>query len=115
MLKALVAISLITLPESNLMADAHHHSLQLEVSDLGGGNIAVLLNANSPQAQRVFYKLQTSGASSTTHKGSTYLQANGLATLSTLRFSAGTEWCISLTVEEEFGARYTVVKGNACS
>ena len=92
-----------------------HQSLQIEVSEFPAGTIAVSLTANSSQAQRVTYEMQTIGTSTSTHKGSTFLRADDLATLSTVRFSAGNEWCVSLTVEEELGSHYTITKGSACS
>jgi hypothetical protein len=97
------------------MTDGHtHQSLRLEVLDSGAGKITVSLKANSPQSQRVSYELQTTGSSSATHKGSTHLQANHAATLSNMSFSGGSNWCVSLTVEEELGAQYTIKRGNAC-
>lgn len=97
------------------MPDAHmHQSLQLDVADLGNGKINVSLTANSPLSQRVSYELQTTGSSSATHKGSTQLQANHSATLSNVSFSGGSNWCVSLTVQEERGAEYTITKGSAC-
>jgi hypothetical protein len=72
------------------------------------------LIANSNEAQRVSYELRTVGASIATHKGATRLQANQIATLSTIQFSAGDNWCVSLSVEEEMGAIYKITRGNAC-
>lgn len=98
------------------MADAQpHQSLELDVLDSGTGNITVHLRANSSQAQRVSYELQTRGTSTTAHRGTTLLQPNDPASLSNIRFSVGREWCVSLKVEEELGARYTITKGSACS
>jgi hypothetical protein len=99
-----------------LMTEADpHQSLQLAVSEPLTGTIAVSLIANSSQAQRVSYVLRTTGASTSTHKGATRLQANHITTLSTVRFSAGSSWCVSLTVEEELGENYTITRGNACT
>lgn len=92
-----------------------HQSLQLELSEPIAGTIAVSLIAKSNETQRVFYELRTTGASTSTHKGSTRLQANHIATLSTIRFSAGLNWCVSLTVEEERGQNYTITRGQACA
>lgn len=91
-----------------------NQSLQIEVSESPAGTVAVSLTANSPQAQRVSYELQTVGSSTATHKGSTHLQANRSAILSTIRFSAGDEWCVSLTVKEELRQPYTITTGSSC-
>ena len=92
-----------------------HQSLQLGLSEPTTGTIAVSLIANSNEAQRVSYELRTTGASVSTHKGATRLRANQIATLSTIQFSAGQNWCVSLTVEEELGAIYTITRGNSCT
>jgi hypothetical protein len=98
-----------------LMSEAEpHQSLQLDLSEPATGKIAVSLLANSIEAQRVSYELRTTGASVSTHRGTTWLQAKQMATLSTVQFSAGRNWCVSLTVEEELGAIYTITRGNTC-
>jgi hypothetical protein len=91
-----------------------HQSLQMDLSEPTMGTIAVSLIANSNETQRVSYELRTTGASVSIHKGATRLQANQIATLSTVQFSAGDNWCVSLSVEEEMGAIYNVTRGNAC-
>ncbi|MBK9003154.1 MAG: hypothetical protein IPM67_07045 [Sphingomonadales bacterium] len=97
------------------MAEAEpHQSLQLDLSESADGSIAVMLIANSIRSQNVSYELRTIGASVSTHKGSTRLQANHESTLSTIRFRAGSNWCVSLSVKEELGSRYTITRGNAC-
>lgn len=98
------------------MSDAEpHQSLQLVLSEPTTGKIAVSLIANSNEAQRVSYELRTTGASVSRHKGTTQLQAKQTATLSTVQFSAGQNWCVSLSVEEELGAIYTITRGNDCA
>ncbi len=92
-----------------------HQSLQLDLSEPATGKIAVSLIANSHEAQRVSYELRTTGASVSTHRGTTRLQAKQIATLSTVQFSAGQNWCVSLSVEEELGAIYTITRGNTCA
>lgn len=92
-----------------------HQSLQLDLSEPMSGMIAVTLIGNSQETQRVSYELRTMGASVSTHKGATRLQANTLATLSTVKFSAGENWCVSLFVQEELGAAYTITRGPSCS
>lgn len=92
-----------------------HQSLQLELSEPVPGTIAVSLIAKSQETQRVSYELRKTGASRSTHRGATKLQAGQFATLSTIRFASGSEWCVSLTVEEELGEKYTITRGQACS
>lgn len=104
-----------TLMAANSMSEAQQYqSLNLILSELKDGKITVFVKANSPTAQRVVYELHTKGSSSATHKGGTHLKANDTSTLSTVGFSAGEEWCVSLSVQEESGRRYTITKGNAC-
>lgn len=91
-----------------------HQSLKLELSEIENGKIIVALKANALTAQRVSYELRTKGASSTTHKGVTRLKANDTSTLSNISFSSGEQWCVSLKVEEEGGAQYTINRGNNC-
>lgn len=92
-----------------------HQSLELELSEPATGTIAVSLISNANKSQRVSYELRTIGASTSTHKGATRVQANHVETLSTIKFSAQGTWCVSLTVEEELGEKYTVTRGNACT
>lgn len=92
-----------------------HQSLQLDLSEPMAGTIAVSLIGNSHETQRVSYELRTTGASVSTHKGATRLQANRIATLSTVKFSAGENWCVSLSVQEEMGAAYTITRGPSCA
>jgi hypothetical protein len=104
-----------TLAGASPMADIQSdRALALEISETADGIIAVALKANSAVAQDVSYELQTSGSSSTTHKGSTRLTANQPATLSVIRFSASREWCVALRVNEQSGASYTIEKGGSC-
>ena len=91
-----------------------HRSLQLEITESGDGTIAVLLTGNSTQSQRVTYELKTSGASISTHKGTTTLRALEPTMLSNVRFSAGNQWCVSLDVEEDNGEHYTITDGSGC-
>lgn len=112
---ALAPFLLSALLGGDLMIDGHvNQALQLDILDSGTGKITVLLKANSPLSQRVSYELQTTGSSNATHKGSTHLQANHAATLSNVSFAGGNNWCVSLTVQEEFGGPYTINKGSAC-
>jgi hypothetical protein len=116
MFNAHFPIFLSVLLGGGLMTEAiANQSLQLDILDPGTGKITVLLKANSPHAQRVSYELLTTGTSNSALKGSTYLKANHSATLSNVSFSGGSNWCVSLIVEEELGAQYTVRKGSACS
>lgn len=91
-----------------------HQSLKMELSGIEDRQITITLKANSLTAQRVIYELRTTGASSTIHKGASYLKANETSTLSNISFPSGEEWCVSMHVEEESGAQYTIIRGNAC-
>lgn len=92
-----------------------HRSLQLEFSEPVAGMITVSLIGKSNETQRVSYELRTTGGSTSTHKGTTRLKADHVATLSTIRFSAGRGWCVSLTAQEERGESYTITRGSACA
>ena len=90
-------------------------SLAIDVTESMPEKISVVLKGTSSVDQRVSYKLETRGASTSLHKGQTSLSANSPVILSTIKFSASKNWCVTLSVTEEAGRSYQIVKGNDCS
>lgn len=114
--RPLTCVPMLILMAANSMAEAQQHqSLNLTLSENIDGQIIVHVKGNSLVEQRVSYELFTKGFSSTTHKGTSRLQPDDMSTLSSVRFSPGEKWCVSLKVEEENGYQYSIYRGNACS
>lgn len=98
------------------MTNTHtSRALKLVVSDTNSGQKSVQVLARSAISQRVSYELKTSGGSTTSHKGATTLGADQPSTLSSVTFSAGSQWCVALNVEEELGEKYSITEGNMCT
>lgn len=90
-------------------------ALDLEITDNEDGLIQVRLKALSPQNQKVSYEIVTEGASRSVHRGNTSLAANDPATLSTISFSYGENWCVILSAVEESGGSYELQRGPGCA
>lgn len=86
-------------------------SLDVEARD---GMLEVRLTGLSTRAQGVSYSLEVTGTSTSRHRGSTQLAAGTQAVLSTMRTTAGENWCVKLVAEEEGRAPYEVTRGT-CS
>jgi ribose 1,5-bisphosphokinase PhnN len=86
-------------------------ALSLDVEDKGG-MIEVRLTGLSARAQGVKYALEVTGTSTSRHRGSTQLAAGTRAVLSTMRTSAGADWCVKLVAEEEGRAPYEITRGS---
>jgi hypothetical protein len=86
-------------------------SLDVETRD---GMLEVRLTGLSAHAQGVSYSLEVTGTSTSRHRGSTRLAAGTEAVLSTMRTSAGADWCVKLIAEEEGRAPYEITRG-ACA
>ena len=87
-------------------------SLDVETRD---GMLEVRLTGLSPRAQGVSYSLEVTGSSTSRHRGSTRLAADTPAVLSTLRTTAGEDWCVKLIAEEEGRAPYEVTRGSCAA
>lgn len=103
-----------TLEDTDMTETQASRALKLVISDTGSGQKSVQVLARSAKSQRVSYELKTSGNSTTTHKGATILRADQPSTLSSVAFSIGAEWCVTLEVQEELGGQYRVEEGNKC-
>jgi len=104
-------------PETTAMPDAATDSppaLSLAV-EMKGGMLEVRLTGLSPRAQGVSYSLEVTGTSTSRHRGSTQLAAGTQAVLSTMRTSAGDDWCVKLVAEEEGRAPYEVTRGTCAA
>ncbi|WP_285712778.1 curli-like amyloid fiber formation chaperone CsgH [Erythrobacter oryzae] len=104
-------------PETTAMPDVDAESpraLSLDV-EAKGGMIEVRLTGLSPRAQGVSYSLEVTGTSTSRHRGSTQLAAGTQAVLSTMRTSAGANWCVKLVAEEEGRAPYEVTRGTCAA
>jgi hypothetical protein len=77
-----------------------------------GDKIEVQLIGLSPRQQAVSYALEVTGQSSSRHKGRTILAADTRAVLSTMRVSAGQNWCVRLVAEDDGGEPYEVTEGH---
>lgn len=116
-LAALLAAALPTAsPETPAMPDTTTQApraLNLEVESKDG-MLEVRLTGLSERAQAVTYALEVTGTSTSSHRGATRLAAGTEAVLSTLRTSAGADWCVKLVAEEEGRAPYEITRGS-CS
>ena len=81
-------------------------ALSLEVSE-ADGQVEVHLVGKADRALKVSYTLEVTGQSSSTHRGSTALQAGSRSVL----VSAGKDWCARLSVTENGGDSYEIVEG----
>jgi len=100
-------------PETPAMPEAPHAlSLDVETRD---GMLEVRLTGLSPRAQGVSYSLEVTGTSTSRHRGATQLAAGRQAVLSTLRTTAGEDWCVKLVAEEEGRAPYEVTRGSCAA
>lgn len=96
-----------------LMAGASQAERAIEMAvERSGDMVEVKLLANSPTSQRVEYVLELSGTSSSRHSGSTQVQANKPAVLSTMRMQAGGEWCVTARIVEQDGGAYEYSEGS---
>lgn len=86
-------------------------ALALDVRQ-GGGTIEVTLTGAASEPQEVAYTLEVSGTSTSRHRGNTTLAGGKPAVLSTIRVSAGADWCVRLLAEEAGREPYEIVKGN---
>ena len=87
-------------------------ALDIEVAETGD-KLTVFLKGHSKTTQRISYELETRGASTAVHKGSTTLAANTPAVLS-MSFSRSGCWSVILNVTEEVAGTYRIVRDNAC-
>lgn len=94
----------------SVMSD-HSRALTLDVRQ-SGDHIEVQLIGHAPQARQVSYLLEVTGTSTSRHRGKTTLAANSRSVLSTVRVSAGPDWCVRLTAEEDGGQPYEIREGN---
>jgi hypothetical protein len=111
----LILSVLLSMGDVPMAAKNENHAMELEVSKSGSDKISVTLKGNSPVDQRVSYELNTRGSSTSVHRGKTSLNANSPVVLSTISFSAGNDWCVTLNVDEEAGPSYQIVEGDGCS
>jgi hypothetical protein len=77
-----------------------------------GDHIEVQLVGHAPEARQVSYLLEVSGKSNSRHRGKTTLAANSRAVLSTVKISAGPDWCVRLTAEEDGAEPYEIREGH---
>jgi hypothetical protein len=87
-------------------------SLDVETKD---GMLEVRLTGLSERAQGVSYSLEVTGTSTSRHRGATQLAAGTQAVLSTMRTTAGENWCVKLVAEEEGRAPYEVMRGTCAA
>lgn len=100
-------------PETPAMSDTPRAlSLDVETRD---GMLEVRLTGLSDRAQGVSYSLEVTGTSTSRHRGATRLTAGTEAVLSTMRTSAGDDWCVKLVAEEEGRAPYEITRGTCAA
>ncbi len=80
-----------------------------------GDQIEVELIGHAPEARTVSYLLEVTGTSNSRHRGKTTLAANSRAVLSTVKVSAGRDWCVRLKAEEEGTEPYEIREGTNCA
>lgn len=102
------------IPAMPQAASESPRALNLDV-EMKGGMLEVRLTGLSPHAQAVSYSLEITGTSTSRHRGSTRLAAGTQAVLSTMRTSAGDDWCVKLVAEEEGRAPYEVIHGTCAA
>lgn len=103
---ALALLSHATVPV--MINDALALTLDVREHD---GMLEIELVGLSSRAQSVSYALEVTGGSTSRHRGSTMLVAGTRAVLSTMRTTAGENWCVKLTAEEEGRAPYEITQG----
>lgn len=106
----LLAPGTVLTPMTEIIHD-NPRALTLDVQQRDGG-IEVQLVGHSPRTQEVSYTLEVTGNSTSRHRGKTTLTAGRTAVLSTMRASAGADWCVKLVAEEPGRAPYEVIEGN---
>ena len=89
-------------------------ALSLDVEN-NGGVLEIRLTGLSDRAQGVKYALEVTGSSTSRHRGTTQLAAGTRAVLSTMRTSAGADWCGKLVAEEEGRAPYEITRGSCAA
>lgn len=104
-----LALALLAPAAETAMTDAPH-ALTLDVRE-HDGMLEIALIGLSPQTQGVSYALEVTGNSTSRHRGSTTLAAGTRAVLSTMRTTAGENWCVKLTAEEDGRAPYEITQG----
>lgn len=70
------------------------------------------LIGEATEARQVSYELEVTGKSNSRHRGKTTLAANTRMVLSTIKVSAGPDWCVRLMAEEEGRAPYEIREGH---
>lgn len=110
-LPASAAALLLLAPTTVTAMTDEPHALTLDVRE-DAGTIVVQLVGFAPEARQVSYALEVTGQSTSRHKGKTMLAAGTRAVLSTLRATAGENWCVTLQAEEEGREPYEVTQGN---
>jgi hypothetical protein len=96
----------------NLSDTARALTLDVAAHD---GMLEVRLTGLSERARGVSYSLEVTGTSTSRHHGSTRLAAGTHAVLSTMRTSAGADWCVRLIAEEEGSAPYEITRGTCAA
>ncbi len=104
----LLSLASSTVPDMN---DNAPHALVLDIRRLGDA-IEVQLIGQSPQSLQVSYTLDVGGTSTSRHRGKTTIAAGNRTVLSTIRVSAGEDWCVRLVAEEDGGEPYEIQEGN---
>jgi|DeeseametaMP1893_FD_contig_21_62404_length_1730_multi_11_in_0_out_0_2 hypothetical protein len=90
-----------------------HRAIDMVVEEIDG-IVEVSLRGQSRIDQKVSYRLELIGSSTSRHKGATSLRADEAAILSTMRMNATDGWCVKAQIEEEDGRAYEYSEG-ACS
>lgn len=104
-----IALALLA-PATETAMTEEPHALTLDVRERDG-MLEIALIGLSPRAQGVSYALEVTGNSTSRHRGSTTLAAGTRAVLSTMRTTAGDNWCVKLTAEEDGRAPYEITQG----
>ena len=104
----LLSLASSTVPDMN---DNASRALALDIRRLGDA-IEVQLIGQSPQSLQVSYTLNVGGKSTSRHSGKTTIAAGNRTVLSTIRVSAGEDWCVRLVAEEDGGEPYEISEGN---
>lgn len=108
----LIALALaLPSPETVLPMTEDRPALKLDVHPYDGG-IEVRLIGASARTQQVSYVLEVTGKSTSRHRGKTTLTAGTTAVLSTMRASAGENWCVKLMAEEAERDPYEIIRGS---
>lgn len=103
-----------TVPNMTDAISEQPRALTLDVTQRDGG-IEVQLLGHSAHTQVVSYTLEVTGQSTSRHSGKTTLAAGATSVLSTMRTSAGSEWCVKLVAEETGREPYEVIEGSCAA